>query len=68
MDSQVDDLFFNNITQLSNDLNNNNDKVKPEEEMIIDNKMKSELPLIILACGLILILYKKQYYKIFIST
>ena len=46
MDSQVDDLFFNNITQLSNDLNNNNDKVKPKEEMIIDNKMKSELPLI----------------------
>ena len=58
MDSQIDDLFFNNITQLSNEPNNNN-KVNTEEEITIDNKMKSKLPLIILACGLILILFKK---------
>ena len=59
MDSQIDDLFFNNITQLSNEPNNNNDKFNSEEEITTNDKMKSKLPLIILACGLILILFKK---------
>ena len=58
MDSQIDDLFFNNITQLSNEPNNNN-KNNTEEEITTNDKMKSKLPLIIFACGLILILFKK---------
>jgi hypothetical protein len=58
MDSQIDDLFFNNISQLSNEPNNNN-KVNTEEEITTNDKMKSKLPLIILGCTLILILFKK---------
>jgi hypothetical protein len=65
MDSQIDELFFNNITQLSNETNNNNTttnnntRVQTEEEMVSNNKIQSKLPLIILGCGLILILFKK---------
>ena len=57
MDSQIEELFFYNINNTSSDANN--DKViKAEEPTTIDNKMKSKLPLIILGCGLILILFK----------
>jgi hypothetical protein len=57
MDSQLDDLFFNSITELSNEPTNNN-KVTTEDDKTND-KMKSKLPLIILGCTLILILFKK---------
>ena len=58
MDSQIEDLFFNNITQLSNEPNNNN-KVNTEEEITTNDKIQSKLPLIIIGCTLILILFKK---------
>ena len=57
MDSQLDDLVFNDIKELSNEPTNNN-KATTENDKTND-KMKSKLPLIILGCTLILILFKK---------